>query len=403
MRPSKLVVGALAWLSVTSPTYAQEPAASPAPTAEKELGSSAPTTPLTFSQAIERATAQTPRMARARAAILRAEAQVQQSRSTWLPTLNGVLSYTRRDDDRTVGGNITLAANSFNASAQLFVPLVVPARWLETSRSEESLEAVRSSSDDERRLVVIDVARAFLAVELEKSALEISQRAVETSEKQLRFVTERQQGGVGSRLEVVRAERELRGNEATLAVRRSALRTAQENLGVVTFLDGPADAVGAVEAQSLPSVAEALDTVRDRPDLVALRKRAHVAERRVRDGWLDYLPTLNAQGQAWYQNPPTVNFPEFGWQAQVTMVIPFYDGGKRYGDRHQREADQLELGSSAREAALRAEADIRSTATEVDRRQEALERARESRDLASESLDLARRAFTDPARWIAPP
>ncbi|HSC87730.1 MAG TPA: TolC family protein [Polyangiaceae bacterium] len=378
-----------------APTTAATAAAPHDSSAPPRLSSDAPVPTIGYADAIDRATADTPRMAQARANVLRAEARVTQSRATWLPTLNGVANYTRLDADRQINGNITTAANSLNLSMQLMVPIFVPVRWTDTARQSDSRDVAKGNLENERRLAVVDVTRAYLAVILEKRGVEIGERALETARRELDFAHTRQREGIGSRLEVARSEREVHDNEANLTARRSALRTAQEVLGVATFSDGPRDASGEVDVGRLPALAEALREVKSRPDLVALRRQAESDGQRVDDAWLDYVPTLTGSAQAWHQDPPTVNYPDWGWQAQLLLVLPLYDGGKRYGDQDERRAAQMQSRSALRQAELQADSDLRTTAAQADERFQAWREAERSAELAREALELSRLAYRE--------
>ncbi len=409
--PALLGFLALGFVPGVASAQAAASSAAPAEAVSTEAGSTAParTAPppaqrlsvegrlgtLTYAEAIERATADTPRMALARANVLRAEAKVKQSRATWLPTLNGVGNYTRLDGDRMVAGNITTAANSLNLSVQLLVPIVVPTRWVDTARQSDARDVAQGNFENERRLAVVDATRAYLAVLLEKRGLEIALRALETARQQADFTAQRKREGVGSRLEESRAEREVHNNEANVAARRSALRTAQEALGVATFSDGPMDVTGSVDVSGLPTLTDALQMVKERSDLVALRKQAEADGKRVDDAWLDYMPTLMGSAQAWHQTPPTVNFPEWGWQAQLLLTLPIYDGGKRYGDQDERRANKAQSTSALRQAELQADADIRATAAEADNRYDAWVEMEKSVTVSRESLELSRLAFRE--------
>src|SRR5205823_4833794 len=66
--------------------------------------------------------------------------------------------------------------------------------------------------------------------------------------------------------------------------------------------------------------------------------RVRAADRVVDDDWKDYSPFLVGNAQAFYQNPASLSVPTTGWQAQLILTVPFYDGGLRYGLAQEREA-----------------------------------------------------------------
>ena len=47
------------------------------------------------------------------------------------------------------------------------------------------------------------------------------------------------------------------------------------------------------------------------------------------DAWADYVPYLNLIAYPFYQNPPTLTLPQTGWQAELVLTVPIYDGHQR--------------------------------------------------------------------------
>lgn len=389
--------GSFALLLLPTPVLSAEPGEEvPSETRADRERDRVPKIPqISFVEALKRAGAESYRVQRARAEVGSASAEVKRSRANWLPTLNGVGTYTRLDGDRTVGDRIVSPANALNLSAQLEVPIVRAARWADTARQKESLEIAEGRVTEARRQSLMDATRAYLRVLLEKRNVEIAERAVTVAQKQLSFMKTREQEGVGSRLEVTRAEHELHTNLAFLAARRASVYEAQENLGVALLHDGPLDATGSLLPSELPSLAEALGSARERPDLVALRTQASSDQKRVDQAYLDYFPNLTASGMAFHQNPPSVNFPEFGWQLQLVLLVPLYDGGRRYGDQEARRAQAEASRTEIRQAELAALAEVRAKAQQVESLLVAWQEAQSSVRVAREALELAQRSFEE--------
>jgi outer membrane protein len=350
---------------------------------------------LSLSGAIQKALQSSPRTIRAASLTERAAARTKLARAAWLPTLNGVASLTQLDNDRVIGDRVVQAGTSFNAALVLGVPLIVPQRWLESSRQGVLNDAASQAAKDVERLIALEAGRAFLSLRLEQEAFAIAERAVKTSAEQLELIRKRRAEGVASRLEEARAERELRDNEGRVALRRGAIAQAREQLQAVLGLETPVDIETSIALPAAAAQAADSAELADRPDLVALRLREKAADRAVREGWLDYLPTLNATAQAYYQNPPTVSLPQLGWQVQFVLNLALFDGGKRYGDQHDRLAQRLEVRAEQGEVQLRASADVKALRVETVSRREAAAAARASAALAEESLMLARKVYEE--------
>jgi outer membrane protein TolC len=123
------------------------------------------------------------------------------------------------------------------------------------------------------------------------------------------------------------------------------------------------------------------------------RERAETARKAVRDSYAEYLPVLTGVVQPFYQNPATLTLPTTGWQAQLLLTIPLFDGGNRYGLKHERDAVQ-EQAKTRLDAALRqARSEVRVAFEAVQRADDALAQAREASKLAQEALELSQLAY----------
>jgi len=318
---------------------------------------------------------------------------VTQARAAFLPTLTGNAVYTQLDGARLQGDRVLQPVSALNANVTLTVPLVATQRWLAASRAQQSVEVARTSEADARRQVAVATAQAYLAVVLQKRLLQTNVQARDTSRTHLEFAQARRKQGLGNRLDEVRAERELHDNEARVSLAVASVARAQEALGVAVGLEGPLDAAGEVELATLPSIPAALESVSQRDDIVALRQQLELAERTVRESWADYMPTLSAVGQPFLQTPTTPTLPNSGWQAQVLLSVPFYDGGFRYGARHEREALALGARSLLESTLQRAHGEVRASAEQLQGAEAAAVEQQRSASSARETLELANIAY----------
>ncbi|MGZ3460642.1 MAG: TolC family protein [Archangium sp.] len=348
---------------------------------------------VTLEHAVSQALARNPSLGQARAQVDRARALVTEARAAFLPTLTGNAVYTQLDGARAQGDRILQPASALNANVTLTVPVVAAQRWLAASRAQQSVEVARTSEADARRQVAVATAQAYLAVVLQKRLLQTNLQARDTARNHLEFARARRQQGLGNRLDEVRAERELHDDEARVSLALASVARAQEALGVAVGLEGPLDAVGEVALATLPSLQAALESVAQRDDIVAQRQRLELAERTVRESWADYMPTLSAVGQPFLQTPATSTLPTSGWQAQVLLSVPFYDGGFRYGARREREALAFEARSLLESTLQRAHGEVRSAAEQLQGAEAAAVEQQRSAASARETLELATIAY----------
>ncbi len=349
---------------------------------------------ITLPAAIERALARNPTVAVAAEEVRRSEALVREVRAGALPTLNGYGTYTRLDTERRQGTTIVTPQGQLDLNVQLALPLVNTQRWVQWSHAGDQVKVAELTAVDTRRQVALAVARAYLGVVTQHTVLEVNERARLTAKAHVEFATTRLRGGVGNKLDEVRAGQELASVVAQLEGARATLARAQETLGVLVAAERPLDTGLELTLPEAGPLQKAIDVMESsRPDLRALRERKEAADRVLRDSWADYMPLLTAVAEPFVNTTATVTAPSSGWQAQLLLTVPFYDGGLRYGLHDERRA----LAAQAREnldGALRqARAEVRGAFTALLRADDALQAARDGARLGQEALQLASLAY----------
>jgi outer membrane protein TolC len=346
---------------------------------------------LTLDQAVERALARHPNAVVAAQEIERAHALVEQARAASLPsiTVNGTL--TRLDANRLLGANTIAAQNQQSANVNLTVPIVAPQRWVQWSHAKTGVETAQAAARDARRSLALATARAYLAVISQKRSVDLNTRALATDRAHYEFAHARLVGGVGTRMDDVRAAQQVASDEAQLSSSYTALARAREALGVLVAEDQPIDVVDDVALAGAPTDPD--EAIRRRPDVAAARARVHAADQNKRDNWADYMPLVSAQFQPFYQHPASISTPETGWQATLVLSLPLYEGGLRRGQAHERQT-VLDEARTQYEALLRqTRSDLRVAVEEIRRAEEALKSATSASQLAHQALALANLAY----------
>ena len=295
----------------------------------------------------------------AQSEIARTRALLQSARAGYLPSLIGHASYVRLDSDRRTAGGLVAGRDQVGLDVTLNVPLFAPRAWNEASYASDSAKASELELEDVRRSVAITTAQAYLTVLAQHRAIEVTQRAVDNASAHYQFAHQRWQGGIGNQVDDVRAAQELASSSAQLERAQASLYAAEEALGVVLGRDGAVDVEPEFELPAAPPVEQGLrEVVQRRSDVLADRAAVAAQQNLVDDNWAEYAPLLVAQAQPFYHTPPTATLPRTGWQIQLLLSLPLYDGGARYGTIAQREA-----GLDARRAVL--ETTLRQASSEV--------------------------------------
>jgi outer membrane protein TolC len=353
-----------------------------------------PASRVTLQDAIARALAKNPTYATALIEIRRAEALVRESKAAWLPTLYGNGGFTHLDGNRVDQGVVVVSQNELAANLTLTVPLVMTRQWLTTEESRMNADATAATSADVRRTVAYATGQAYLAVYAQKFVIEVDERARDTAKSHADYAHQRYAGGVGNRIDEVRAVQEVATDEALVQQAYSQLAAAEEALGILAGSEGPLDTSEDATLAEPPSLAQGLDAAAHRTDVLALDARLKAAHKTVRDDWSDYAPYLVGVAEPFYQNPPIIpTIPEKGYQLELLLTVPLYDGGLRYGQHKERDAlhDEARV---AYEAGLRqARSDVRAAFEAMRRADDGLRSSRDAARFAHEALELANTAY----------
>jgi outer membrane protein TolC len=97
--------------------------------------------------------------------------------------------------------------------------------------------------------------------------------------------------------------------------------------------------------------------------------------------------------QPFYQNPPTLTMPQFGFQGELLLSWTIYDGGLRYGLGKERQALVREARANVEGRVRQAQSEVRAADEEVRRSAAALSAARDAAKLAAEGLALTNLAY----------
>lgn len=387
------------WLPVAipAPALAQNlpPLDPPRPAPQAVLESeNVPVEALTFDGAVQRALARNPTMKEAAEEVRRFHALMEQVRAASLPTLTAGGTYTRLDHDRVQNGIIIDAKGSLYADVQLNAPLIYPHGWVQWGEAGDQVDVAKANELEVRRTLAVSTARAYLAIITQRLLLATAKTARDNAKAHYEFTRAQREGGVGNRLDEVRAAQEFTTDEVNVQNQAVALVRAREALGVFVATEGPIDAADDWAPVEMPAFNAALtDAEKVRPDVLADERASRAADRTVHDAWADYVPYLNLIAFPFYENPPTLSLPKTGWQAELVLTVPIYDGGLRYGQEHQRKALANEAHLNAEQTLRQARSDVRVAFEEMQRADIALDQATQSAAFAKRALELANIAY----------
>jgi len=386
--PARAVLPVIAFITTLAASRTA-PAETPAPPSS----SSRRPPKVGWQQALARATARNPSAIVAAQEIERASGLVREARASWLPALTGNGTYTRLDSPRTTGGVVATPANVWNANLALTVPLVAPLAWTNDAHARDNREVAKVSAGDVRRQLATAVARAYLTVLLQHKQLDVVVRARQTALAHYDYAHTRERVGLGNGIDDARAEQELRTDEAQVKNAETSLVRAQSALAILLSEEDLVDVEDDVGLAAVPDSGGAIDDARARRrDVQLLTARQTAAAHLRRDEWAYYAPSLLAQVQA-FRETPTLVAPGSGWQAQLVLSIPFFDGGYRYGVGQERRAVEAEAQAQLDGLLRQVSVEIRSAFAVVHNADDSLASARAAAAAAATAATLADKSY----------
>jgi outer membrane protein len=378
------------------PPMAQAPAAASSTASERVAPAELqpPLEQVTFEEAVRRALDRSTVALVAAEEVRRADGLLWQARSGSLPLLVAGAALTHLDDARRSSSGISSAQDQRSASLTLSVPVFAPSRWYQWAHGSQALEAALASEQDLRRTAAITTGRAYLTIVAQRRTLAVVTRARDNARAHYDFAHARRTAGTGNALDELRAEQQMATTQAQLEQTYAALAQAREALGILTGGNAPLDAAAEPE---LPAAAEPERAIQEaeqrRPDVRAGQARAYAAERLAADSWSDWLPTILATGVGFHQNPPTTSNPQTGWQVQLVLSWPLFEGGLRTGQARERGALANQAGAQLDLLLRQARSDVRLAWETMLRAESAYRESRRAADRAASVLQLATQAY----------
>ena len=348
---------------------------------------------ISFDEAIRRAVTNNPSMQQASAGILRAESFLQQTRALSLPSVNANLITNVIGPVPAFAGQNIVPRSQLNTSLSLGVPLLTPVRWAQRTQAADQVVVSQRTADDIRREIAVATAQAYLAIIAQKRVLELNERARDNARAHFEYADQRFQGGLGSRLNALRAQQELSGDEARVEDARLAVRRAQEALGVLVAADHPIDAADEPAFDAPRDSVPEKELLSSRTDLRVFVARQSAAERVLDDSWREYLPSVTTLFAPQILTPSGLFSPARSWSVSFVASVPIWEAGERRGRRRERQA-ALDLVRAERASVERqATSEVRTAREAVKSTERALTSARAAAEQATEVLRITDVAF----------
>ena len=289
---------------------------------------------LTFVQAVERAISNNPTIAQAVTGIMRAEGILQQVRSSSLPALGLAMTTTVTNPVKFDTVSVVPIVQT-QTIPTLGVPILTPVAWAQRNQAGDQVVVAQKNERNVRQQIAVAAAQSYLAIIARRRVFDLNTRARDNARAHFMFANQRFQGGIGSRLNALRAEQEMLSDETRVEEALLLIQLAQEALGVLVGANGPVDAVD----YPVFDVPDELGQLTNRTDIQLVMERERAAQRVYSDSWKDRLPSLNSAFTPSVLEPPGAFAKTFSWRAAVVFAVPLFDSGFRSGEAAERLAD----------------------------------------------------------------
>ncbi|MFT3699092.1 MAG: TolC family protein [Kofleriaceae bacterium] len=356
---------------------------------EPNAPENAVTEKVTFVDAVKRAIAHNPDRLVALHEIERVQGLLMQATAALLPQVGVSAIYTRLEGDRFVMDRRSQAANSLHADVNVDTPLIDLHAFAERKRAHDRVEVTAAEAESTKRDVAIATARAYFAAFSAAKYLDITKHARDSAKAYADAAGERRHGGVGTELDLKRAQAQLAVDEAQVASAITAKLRAEEALGVIIGSERP------VAANGEPDLADSTSNdISKRADVIASRMDREAASESRHLDWMNWAPTLHLTGEGFYQAPQIDPMPRWGYEIDVTLDFRIYDGGLRSGLHHQHRAEEDEAKDREVGVDRQATSEVRTARAAVDSTKVARDASRKAAELGAGVLELATLGYT---------
>lgn len=210
--------------------------------------------------------------------------------------------------------------------------------WGRIRRLNESAQAELAFAEENRRGVMLslvsDVAQAYFELLELDLQLEIARRNADAFNETLRLFTRRYTGGIGSKLDVARAEADFATVSSQIPEIERQISVKENQISVLIGSNpAPVARTTSLLDQTLPPVVPSgvpSDLLQRRPDILAAEEVMRGANAQVGLAIANYFPKISLTGFLGIASPQVEDFAKSGsftWGLAANAVGPIFQGG----------------------------------------------------------------------------
>jgi outer membrane protein len=336
---------------------------------------------------------------------VQAAARAKEQRAVLMPNVNGTAGYVNQTINlgsrgiRFPGFPIPSTVGpfgTFDLRAQFTEPILdlsLIRRYQSVRRSAAATELDTAAT---RNRVAAMVAGLYFGVQRSRALVDAAKAQTDLDQNLLKLARDRRDAGVGTGLDVTRAESRLAADQHRLLQTQNDARTAELRL-LRAMGDRPGLELDLTDGMNssiltVDPVETAISTaLKNRPEIKAEETRVDAARIAARGSSAERLPTIQAFADYGNNGNRELFVPtnSVGLQLQ----IPLFDGGRRSAHRTTAESQQRQADIRARDLRDEIEFDVRVAVDNLASAREQLRAADQALKLAQDELELARLRF----------
>lgn len=262
---------------------------------------------------------------RAEANISRSEELQNRARSTILPTISGVGSYTKIDPPNASGNSPFLLTRQYSAALRLTQPLLRGGSVSAYQLAKENVLLSRFQKDASELNLYQLVINAYYNLQIAQVDVQNLKEFVKFTKDRVKELNERTAIGRSRKGELVEAQAQALSAESQLQQGLIALQQAETTYEFYTKMT-PSNVPDTGDVPKLQMTAqEYLNKVKTRPDIMAVQQQTRVAERQIEVSKGGHYPSLDLTSNYYFDRTGILSTSD--WDVGLAVIIPLYQGG----------------------------------------------------------------------------
>ena len=260
--------------------------------------------------------------------VRQAEERYRQANSAFLPTVNGVASYTWQDP-LPPGSPLTPSSLNEQPLSRIIISQPLFRGMREYAALRQNRDLLTAQEQDYRHAKVMlykDVVQNFYTILALQSDIANYSEEIRLNQERETDIRARVRIGRSSDSELLNLQSTISTLQATIEQLRGQLQVAREALAFLSGLDA---ATPLQDTTLLPDKLEPLQTyldrIQDRPDVHSAQQRLVAAFEGMAIARGEHLPTLDLNANYYLERPGYLN--DSKWDLQLALTIPLYAGG----------------------------------------------------------------------------